>query len=51
MSIREKRAAQVEIALNAWRRNEEEYRESLANLGEIGLDPSETLREFGINPD
>jgi hypothetical protein len=51
MSRREKRAAQVGIALNAWRRNEKEYQESLANLREMGLDPSETLREFGINPD
>jgi hypothetical protein len=51
MSRREKGAAQVEIALNAWRRNEKDYRESLANLREMGLDPSETLREFGINPD
>jgi len=51
MSRGEKKAAQVEIALNAWRRNEKEYQESLANLREMGLDPSETLREFGINPD
>jgi hypothetical protein len=51
MSRREKREAQVEIALNAWRRNEKEYQESLANLREMGIDPSETLREFGINPD
>jgi hypothetical protein len=47
MSMREKRAAQVEIALNAWRRNEKEYRESLANLREMGLDPSETSESSG----
>lgn len=41
MSMREKRAAQVESALNAWQRNEMEYRESLASLREMGLDPSE----------
>ena len=51
LSRAEKREAQVEITLNAWRRNETEYQESLASLREIGFDPTETLREFGINPD
>jgi hypothetical protein len=51
MSRGAKREAQVEIALNAWRRNEKEYWESLANLRVMGIDPSETLRGFGINPD
>jgi len=40
----------VEFALNAWRRNEKENRESLANLREAGFDPTESLREFGISP-
>ena len=51
MSRGEKRAAQVEITLNAWRRNEKSYWESLANLREMGFDPTEIVREFGINPD
>jgi hypothetical protein len=51
MSREEKRAAQVEITLNAWRRNEKEYQESLTNLREMGFDPTEDLREFGNNPD
>jgi hypothetical protein len=51
MSPGEKRAAQIEITLNAWRRNEKEYGESLANLREMGFDPTEALREFGIKPD
>jgi hypothetical protein len=50
MSEEEKHAAHVEMTLNAHRRNEASYHESLANLKAMGLDPTETLREMGLDP-
>ena len=38
MTLNEKRAAQVELVVRAWRLNEDSYQEAKRNLEEMGLD-------------